>query len=380
MDSQSLTMTKIPRSRKDYLFVSMSLMMEILLGKTWLQAIYENRRKENPGWPTYKSLVKYSSGYESDLPSRPSSQLKLDSLMSYFSKRVCFSIVQDDFYWDRYSEWFGMLQGIPFYSEKTRNYWLNMLEEGRLLAFSLWNNRANPVASIQLYNNSDLVNKIGQPASRKILTDIFEIQVANKETGAYELEMAMTADKFTVVLRVMAWILADRLVGLDGNKLVAEIRNGDFLDLLLPRWDENNSSWSNPVRRLLERMAEISGCQKDSAFVPFLAEKWDVVERCMAKKTDLKDKERLIRMWVDDNKIAEPIQENLDSFMRALSAECGIYSDSGVLVDMYRFSISMRKIWHYLRFEEMLPDELLSGVFSVYSQEFHHADLILLAK
>jgi hypothetical protein len=376
MNSQTFTKTKIPRSGKDYLFVSMNLLMEILYGKSGLQTIYEKRREDHPGWPTYKSLIKYSSGKESNLPSRPSSQLKLDSFTSYSSERVSFSTVQDDFHWDRYPEWFGMLQGFPFHSEMVRNYWLDILAEGRILAFSMWEKRKNIVGSIELYNDSDLANKIGQPASRKTLKDILALQVVHKDTGADNLEKAMTADKFTVVVRVMAWIVADTLWGLDRTQKAEEMGSGAFLDFLLPRLD---ATWSNPVKIFFEKIAEISGWKKDMSFVSYLAERWDFSERDLTDKTDLEDKKRLIRMWKDDRNIVDPLPVNIESCMRSLSFDGGIYSDIDI-VDMFYLAISMRKIWHYLKYQEMLPDELLEDVFSVYSQEFHHANCVLSAE
>jgi hypothetical protein len=261
----------------------------------------------------------------------------------------------------------------------TRNYWLDLLAEARILAFSMREKSKNIVGSIELYNDSDLANKIGQPASRKILKDILALQVVHKDTGADNLEKAMTADKFTVVVRVMAWIVADTLWGLDRAQKAEDMGNGAFLDFLLPRLDTIDSSWSNPVRIFFENIAEISGCQKERAFVPYLAEKWDLSEKDLTDKTDLKDKERLIRMWIDDGNIVDPLPEKIESCMRALSFDGGIYSDIDI-VDIFYLAISMRKIWHYLKYQKELPDELLADIFSVYSQEYHHANCVLLGE
>lgn len=358
----------IPYSKHDYLFISLNKIIEVVVVKSVLGRAYEENRNRNPGWPTYKSIMKYSSGDEDNLPTRLGSLSKIESLTLNIKEHLACSINQDDFYWDRYAEWSGFLQGFPFESELSRCYWLDKLSDSRELAFSLWKIKKEPLAKIKFYNDSCVVNKLGQSSSRVAISEVILAGKFSEVVG-----MALIADQFTVVLRMLAWAAVDRSLSLDATHVSQELNHSGLIAVLVPRLDESSAAWTDPVLVLFNQLATLCGCPKARATVPFLAEAWDAGDR------DVKDNERLIRVWLNPASDVNPLSEILESFMQSLARhiEPYLWNNPSVLKDIFWLALAMRRIHHYLKSDVGVSDELLTAIYSSFKEEFQKAYNIL---
>lgn len=101
-------------------------------------------------------------------------------------------------------------------------------------------------------------------------------------------------DSFAVLMRLLAWCVADLTVDLWEQVEQDGMGNDVPLLELIPVFDETAQAWSNPMHSALDRLARMSGWQQEQKSTRFLGRLWGREGGVNGVESRI----RLLRYWV----------------------------------------------------------------------------------
>jgi hypothetical protein len=233
-------------------------------------------------------------------------------------------------------------------------------------------------AKLRTYAHSPLVDRFGCPIVRAILhTKLSSSPTKMIAEDDQIVQNVVVADKFAVLLRILAWLVADSVV--DIWEMVEEEGMQEVIpfDSVLPAIDPVTEEWINPTTRALEQLAKRAGWNGKQRAITFLGNLWD---RHDPGKNEPGSRTRSLRNW-EQRKKGRPKFETFRTLAHAVTVEQALLSQ--VPLEGHEYDIWVQAV--ILRIGETLSEILytlkklgveashIMGIMDAYRQEYRFA-------
>jgi hypothetical protein len=178
--------------------------------------------------------------------------------------------------WMTGEAWSSLFASPLFIHQTARDFWIDFVRDATILnAVDLHSDKEHGV-NLRTYADSPLVDRFGCSTVRPILRGKLSPSWAEAiaEDDPIILQV-FVADRFAVLLRMLAWLVADMAVNIwemierDGMQDVIPF------DSLLPAIEPATQEWINPMTRALEQLAKRAGWKGKQRAITFLGNLWD---------------------------------------------------------------------------------------------------------
>ncbi|MBF7731104.1 hypothetical protein [Pseudomonas sp. N040] len=376
---------KVPLYEGTFFISSMDKLFQVINLTGGVKHLYEKTRPA--GTLTWKTLYKLSSSDCSKDMLRPTTITKLERLFAGNPSAISSitTVMAKGAHWPEHSQWMSLIDGGLFGHPAARGYWVSRLDTVWELFCNQIRAAKSPVERIRIFAESSLSKDFGCELTQKRLIQFLESKPStDKLLASTALRHHMRACEVTTMLRFGAWLVADWV---DAHWDDA-VRVGDqeriFLQILLPKFESETSSFSCPVGACIEQMAKVTDCPDGKASASHLGQLWADFEFdqniAQGSQNTVQSKQRLIRLWLDGNK-GRPDAKSVFSLSKAV-----VYSVSGeadfdhsdqnpttfFLGCGLIFSESCRYLLKKLIKEHFTAEEIVA-IFSTYEDEYRKA-------
>jgi hypothetical protein len=285
--------------------------------------------------------------------------------------------------WPNGEQWRGLFASSFFAQPAAKDFWLQFVDSATTLNGAMQRNEG-AVSVWGQYAASSLVARFGCPAFRTPCTARTEIIANDNESfGDQILMKCHTADVISVLLRIVAWRVAD-IVVTDIWDLVERDGQTDLVPLesLLPKFDEKTNAWSNPILSALEHLAKWSGWQQKQRATTYLGKLW--AGYTASGSTEATSRIRVLRNWTQRKKGRPKFSSLLDLANAAVAERCRIDSidsnhndhDAKTQAAILRWAETLALLLAHLEYRGFSAGEI-SEVMSTYSAEYRTARRML---
>lgn len=289
----------------------------------------------------------------------------------------------EGFIWPTGEQWRALFISSFFAHPAAKNFWLHFVDSATELNGEM-QRKKGAVSVWYQYAASPLVTRFGCPAFRIACTAQTEIIADNEESFDDPILMKChSADVISVLLRIVAWHIAD-IVVTDFWDMVKQDAQTDLipLDSLLPKFDENTNAWSNPTLSALEHLASWCGWKRKGMAITYLGKLW--ARHTVSGSTEATSRMRVLRNWTQRKKGRPKFSSLLDLANAAVSERCktdGVdpnhYDrDAKTQAAILRWAETLALVLAYLESQGFTVREI-SEVMSTYSDEYRTARRIL---
>jgi len=344
--------------------------------QTSREVVWDSMRSERPSLPVAKTLAKAWNTPGVHLGRSASIRLLragqdagLAEALSHF--------VGLDYLWPRANEWTGLFASGFFSQDVSKQFWVGFVQEAmRLNAVELHSDLGR-LRQWGAYARSPTVFRFGCPAMRDVLVGRVSALSSNEEAELDPmLDRVHFFDSFAVLMRLLAWCVADLTVDLWEQVEQDGMGNDVPLLELIPVFDETAQAWSNPMHSALDRLARMSGWQQEQKSTRFLGRLWGREGGVNGVESRI----RLLRYWV----LLEKGRPDFKSFLglsRVVAAEKlrAAAPDRDVMEQFAWYQAAILRVAETLSLVRLdlsrrgYSTSELSGLMSIYQQEFRTA-------
>lgn len=345
-----------------------------------LRDIWEANRSIRSKLPTSKTALKFFS--------KGAENLSWNSRVKFARKlpisRQCCELTDAQFE-KGYSvqtavHWLGVLASNSS-NPAVLDYWKPKLYELSDLSGAVLNSLPTMRDRLSAYDSADVVRMLGCPASRQLLPKLLaELEEEREFERSDGLQQLLAADTYAVLLRLVAWLIADREVA-NWESAAQDGTNNSIPGLwAIPKWCSETRAWTNPMDISIERLAILAGwAGAKQKSVTYLGKFW-------ASKIGKDDSSsiRLLRNWVQlkggrpsFSKLHELIQFCIRHDLQgkgALSSD--MENASWSVACFYRFAETTSRLIRDFQKDEW-PTDLLNSMMGVYETEYRTARSLL---
>ena len=364
----------VPIVRTNFLFLPIDAALQLL--DTSTPELWKSIRQTRPGLPVWKS-VKGLFAFE--FPSLT------QNLIDKFQRnapdeapvlRLVSKGLSAKFFWPAHPGWAGLFQSSLFRHDRAKLFWGHMLEEAYLLNTQRYRaSGIEPFNVFTAYNTDPTTLRLGCPLSREIIAQRLATCGPDIQQLDPAISQAFSADLTTVLVRICAWLMADKDAA-TSDRIIGSLQDSaiPLLDSV-PKFDAVSQTWNSPIAAQLKSLARAAGKQH-LVTSSFLARLWI--------SPDQPDKQlsttRLIRNW-EQEKGGRPTFDSLLAVSKAVVEKLAAgrtYADEK-MVDEYRYQAQLLRLAEtmgYVRREltaAKFPIPLIEAIFAVYETEYRLA-------
>lgn len=347
------------------------------------QDIWAAARKEKRFLPVPKTMAKLLED-----PSRPLGRSAFTRFMKALPNLdAVHSLIIDqldhDYSWPRAAEWAGLFGSGFFKCQGSRSFWLQFVKEAKVLNAERLRSGASYLHLFAVYACDPLVQRFGCSVMRPVLEKrLSELDDDSSAESDPILHRVYIADHFAVLMRLLAWQVADMVVELWEVVEQDGMENDIPLESILPAQDPGSYEWSDPMTSALQRLAKRAGWDERQLATTFLGNLWARID--VSKQTQATSRLRLLRNWVRREK-GRPQFESLLALASAATQEQAVLaglSPKGRETDAWFQAVILRVAEALSLIRPHLSDqgftaEQISGIFGVYATEYRTARELL---
>jgi len=332
---------------------------------TSLREIFTAARQLKPFLPVDKTIAKLLA-----TPAQTPTRGTLLRLLRDVAHQVTLQILVDQrkerYVWVTGNGWHSLFSSPLFTHQAARDFWISFLQKTKVLNAVEMRSDQPLVVRLHAYAKAPVVVRFGCSTARMELNARLN-EITDGEAAASDafLQHAMVADRFAVLLRILAWLVANMVV--DIWEMVERDGMQDItpLESLLPTFDPVSSNWSNPTTRALEQLAKRAGWQQRQRAITFLGNLW--ARHSSNDATEASSRIRLLRNW-EQRKKGRPKFETLLSKETPEGREYDTWMQAVIL----RIGETLSEISHAL-VKLGLSSDNITGIMDAYRQEYRFA-------
>ncbi|WP_447926656.1 hypothetical protein [Vreelandella sp. EE27] len=338
---------------------------------------YEEARKLNPGWVTWRTFIKFLN------PShikgiRPSTQAKIERILK--DKPELEALRQDpqelEFLWQPYNEWSALIASKCLHETVSKEYWQSRVDAERDLIKELLNT-VGAHNKLRVLLACNLASEPGCLLARQDVEGLLSIDPPSGGFEAYpELIHFRLCAFSSMLLRFAAWLAAE------WEYLTGSHKERVPLETLLPQFCPQVGEWSNPVSSFLDYIAANSGCPPNSTTSAFLGKLWAEHEYLKdvegsGRGADISSKQKLLRNWIGEDS-GRPEHSSIEGFIEAVAYRHALLGDHAFNViakgyaKAFIFLETCREFRAFLSMYDV-PRPMIEEIFSVYEAEYRKA-------
>ena len=345
--------------------------------------IWAAARKEKRFLPVPKTMVKLL-----EVPSRPIGRSAFTRFMKAAPNldavhALMIDQLGHDYSWPRASEWMGLFDSSFFKHGASKCFWRQFVKEATELNVERLRSGSSALRLLAVYARDPLVWRFGCSVMRPVL----EQRLSELDEDSYAesdpiLHRVYIADHITVLMRMLAWQVADMVVDLWEMVEQDGMENDIPLESILPTLDIDTHEWSDPMTSALQRLATRAGWKGRQLATTFLGNLWARID--LSRQVTATSRLRLLRNWVQRKK-GRPQFESLLSLASAVTQEQAILkglspegreNDAWFQAAILRVAEALSLIRPYLS-EQGFSAEQIAGVFDSYAAEYRTARELL---
>lgn len=258
------------------------------------EAVWDGMRIEMPFLPVAKTISKALCSPGKRL-GRSASIRMMRAAQSTGMAGVLSEFLDLDYLWPPGNEWAGLFASNFFSQAISKKFWIGFVKEAMHLNAIELHPDAGRLRQWEVYAHSPMVKRYGFSAMREALFERLAVLSSDKEAELDPmLDRAHVADTFAVLMRLLAWCVADLTIEFweqverDGMVHVIPLQE------LIPAFDEVAQEWSNPMQAALDRLAGMAGWQQEQKSTRFLGQLWG----SEGDVNGVDSRIRLLRYWV----------------------------------------------------------------------------------
>jgi len=345
--------------------------------KTSLREILKAARQYKPHLPVDKTIVKLLKAPH-QIPTRGTFLRLFREVPHQALLKNLIDQGEDGYTWMVGDGWYSLFASPMFTHQVARDFWISFVQEAKILNAVELRSDKGVLTQLHAYARAPLVDRFGCPTVRDLLiARLNEIDDDAAREDAIVLH-ATVADRFAVLLRILAWLVADMVV--DIWDMVERDGMQDILpfESLLPAYDAVIGQWSNPTTRALEQLAKRAGWKQKQRAITFLGNLWS--RHNPEGKTESSSRIRLLRNW-EQRKKGRPEFETLRSLAHAVTVEQALLAgespdgrefDTWMQAAILRLGETLSEILHLL--ETLgLEERHIRGIMDAYREEYRFA-------
>ncbi|RMR62320.1 hypothetical protein [Pseudomonas cichorii] len=345
--------------------------------KTSLREILNAARQYKPHLPVDKTVIKLLRAPDR-IPTRGTFLRLFRDIPHQVIFRHLIDQQKDGYAWPVGDGWYTLFASPMFRHEVARDFWINFVQEAKTLNAVEMRSDKGLLNQLHAYANAPSADRFGCTAVRHLLVArLNEIDDENVARDDTIVRHAIVADRFAVLLRILAWLVADMVV--DIWEMVEQDGMQDIVpfESLLPAYDPVTGQWSNPTTRALEQLAKRAGWKHKQRAITFLGNLWD--------KHDSREKEpgsrtKTLRHW-EQRKKGRPKFETLRSLAHAVTVEQALLAevsaegrdyDTWMQAVILRIGETLSETLHMLT-TLGIEESSIRGVMDAYRGEYRFA-------
>lgn len=373
LDSEQKTIREVNNSA---LLLAVETVLSLL--KTSLREILKAARQYKPHLPVDKTIVKLLKAPH-QIPTRGTFLRLFREVPHQALLKNLKDQGEDGYTWIVGDGWYSLFASPMFNHQVARDFWISFVQEAKILNAVEMRSAEGLLSQLHAYATAPVVERFGCATVRKLLSArLREVQDEDTARNDALLQHALVADKFAVLLRILAWLVADRVV--DIWEMVEQEGMQDILpfDSLLPAYDPATDQWSNPTTRALEQLAKRAGWQQKERAITFLGKLWS--KHTPDDKTEPSSRMRLLRNW-EQRKKGRPQFETLRSLAHAVTVKQALLagdspegreSDTWLQAAILRIGETLSEILHRLN-GLGIEERHIRGIMDTYREEYRFA-------
>ena len=285
---------------------------------------------------------------------------------------------KDGYIWITGEAWSSLFFSPLFIHQTARDFWIDFVRNAKILNAVDMHFDKDHAVKLRIYADSPLVDRYGCSTARAVLHGRLNPAPAegiaeNDQT----VQHVVVADRVAVLLRILAWLVADRVV--DIWEMVEHDGMQDItpFDGLLPAIDPVTGEWNNPTTRALEQLAKRAGWQGKQRAITFLGNLWD---RHDSEEKEPGSRIRSLRNWEQRRK-GRPKFETFCSLAHAVTVEQALIAgespegrdyDSWMQAVILRIGETLSEILYALN-KLGVEAAHIEGMMDAYRQEYRFA-------
>lgn len=280
------------------------------------EAVWDGMRAEMPFLPVAKTISKAWDSPGARL-GRSASIRMMRAAQGRGMAGVLSEFLDLDYLWPPGNQWAGLFASDFFSQDISKKFWIGFVKEAMHLNAIELHPDLGRLRQWEVYAHSPIVKRYGCPAIREALFERLAVLSSDKEAELDPmLDRAHVADTFAVLMRLLAWCVADLTIEFweqverDGMVHVIPLQE------LIPAFDEVAQEWSNPMQAALDRLAGMAGWQQEQKSTRFLGLLWG----SEGDVNGVDSRMRLLRYWVKLEK-GRPDFKSFLGLSRVVAAE-----------------------------------------------------------
>jgi len=280
------------------------------------EVVWNAMRADRPYLPVAKTLAKALK--TSGVPLGRSASIRLIRAGQGAGLAKAMSYLLDlDYLWPRANEWTGLFASGFFSQDVSKQFWIGFVQEATQLNAVELHSDLGRLRQWEAYARSPTVSRFGCLAMRDVMIGRLPALSSDEEAELDPmLDRAHLVDSFAVLMRLLAWCVADLTVHHWEQVEQDGMANDVPLLELLPVFDEAAQTWSNPMQSALDRLARMSGWQQKQKATRFLGQLWGREGGANGVESRI----RLLRNWVQQEK-GRPDFKSFLGLSRVVAAE-----------------------------------------------------------
>lgn len=280
------------------------------------EAVWDGMRTELPFLPVAKTVSKAWDSPGARL-GRSASIRMVRAAQSTGMAGVLSEFLDLDYLWPPGNEWAGLFASNFFSQEISKKFWIGFVKEAMHLNAIELHPDAGRLRQWEVYAHSPTVNRYGCPAMREALFKHIATLSSDKEAELDPtLDHVHVVDTFAVLMRLLAWCVADLTIELWEQVEQDGMAHDIPLQELIPVFDEVAQEWSIPIQSALDRLAKMVGWQQEQKATRYLGQLWGREGGVNAVDSRI----RLLRYWVQLKK-GRPEFKSFFDLSRVVAAE-----------------------------------------------------------
>lgn len=290
---------------------------------TSTREVLSNARQRKPFVPSDKTIAKLISEPH-HLPSR-------GTLLRLFRDAPHQEVLRDlidegrkDYSWQPAHEWRALLTSRLFINQVPCDFWISIVRDAELLNAVDMHIDRGVTAQFQAYAKSPIVERVGCPTVRACLharlDELRDEEITNDEITQH----VIIADRVAVLMRMLAWMVADTVVDIWEMTVRDRMEEVTPLNSILPAIEPISGEWNNSTTCALEHLAKQAGWEQKQRAITFLGNLW--ARHDPDRNTEASSRIRLLRNW-EQRKKGRPQFETLKSLAHAVTIEKARLSD-----------------------------------------------------
>lgn len=344
---------------------------------TSFQEVVRTARTHKPYLPVDKTFLKMVRS-----PHQVPSRGTLLRLLRDAPHRSMLQALKDQdtngYVWMTGEAWRALFSSPLFSHQTAKDFWIDFVQDATILnAVDLHSGKEHG-ENLRTYADSPLVDRFGcstvRPILRSRLSPSWTEPIAEDDPLILHV---VVADRLAVLLRILAWQVAD--IAVDIWEMIERdgMQNIIPFDSLLPAIDPTTGEWINPMSRALEQLAKRAGWKGKQRAITFLGSLWD---RHDPDGKEPGSRTRSLRNWEQRRK-GRPKFETFIGLARTVTMEQALLSkespegrdyDTWMQAVILRIGETLSELLYALN-RMGVEAHYITGIMDAYRQEYSFA-------